>query len=181
MTQRRERHRLAWLVDEAFENIDGTFVILGAAFFTSLHRGEFVVGVIIGELLSVQKFFREQLGPIAVGHVGDGTHVQDDIAGVEAFGHFEGLERFTVGAGALRRVVGGVLIRVGRIDHDLGGRGEVIVHANTIKTTGIEGPLDPGELGDGHAVGKLHGVETQFEDFVDHVLAISVAGVVPAG
>ena len=114
-------------------------------------------------------------------HVGNRSHVKDDVVGAEALSHFESLERLAISPGAFGRMVGGVLIRVRRIDHDLGGRGEVIVNTDAIKSSGIESPLNAGDFRHGHAVGELHGVETQLEDFVDHVLAVGVAGVVPAG
>lgn len=93
-------------LDEAFEDVDGTLEILGAGFFASLDAGEFVIGVVVGELVSGGQFFAEGAGPFFVGHGSDGAHVEDDVVGPKLLSHVEGFEGFAKGPVAFALIVG---------------------------------------------------------------------------
>jgi hypothetical protein len=55
------------------------------------------------------------------------------------------------------------------------------VNSNAGKLPLIKCPLNSREFCDGHPMGELKSVETELEDFINHLLTIGMARVIPAG
>lgn len=107
--------------------------------------------------------------------------MENDVFRLELFGGFESAEGELVGAFAVVEPLVGELEGIGSIDHDLDGRGEVVMHSDAAEFAFFECGFDAGILGNGHAVGELDVVEAELDNFIDHCFAIGVARVVPAG
>lgn len=168
------------LDDELFEGIDGATVVERGDFFALFDEVDFGLVVVGIEDLAISDHGGKAFG-VFRGLERHGAHVKDEVVCLELRGDLQGLEGHVERATAIKGAMGGILVGIGGIDHDLDGGGKVVVDAGAGKFPSLVGLADAGELGDGHAVRELDVAESEVENFIDHGLAIGVAAIVPAG
>ena len=107
--------------------------------------------------------------------------MEHEVARAELRREIERAQRHVHGPLPVEGAVRGEFVGVRRVDHHLDGRGEVVVDAGAGEKPALEGIPDAGQLGDGHPVGEFDVCEPEIHDFLNHLLAVRVAAVVPAG